>query len=313
MRLVIRWTKPPAQAPRPNRASRKALLNRQERLREVMLLALRTPAGRDHPDQRQLELQVRQHTRPEHLLDGFPVISRELYRTQRERFLNPDCADTGFQRFQYPLEPLPRIAILMEGFLESEKVMCSPEGWSKDLEHFRPEALAGPVSMLRRMATTVFNRGARFPSLKRPIVAFTGLPFGDTGILTDTDRDQLWQAFNLPVYEYFLGHRHEVLARECDARMGLHVDAAQAIFEVLDPVEPATGDERRGELVVTSLANSLFPIVRLASGLRGTLTRVPCSCGATGERLLHLEAHVGAAIKPRVRAAVVGQPPSGTV
>lgn len=262
-----------------------------------MMLALGTRAGSELAHRDETLKLVRQEPRPEALLDRFPLVTREAYLAGRDSHLNPDSREPGFRLFQYPWPPLPRTAILMEGFVETEKVMCFPDGWCADLERFHAECLAGPVAMLRRMATTVLNRGAHF-SLKRPVIAFTGLPFGETGVLTDSDRDQLWQAFGVPVYEHLLGYRNEVLARECTEQAGLHVDDAQAIFEVIDP--------QRSELAVSSMANTTFPVLRLASGLAGSLTNEPCPCGLKGERILNLRALSRIVMEPRVRKAMAG-------
>lgn len=305
MRVVIRWTPPKsARSDRSPKVNRKALAARQERIRDLLHLALATPAGHALPHHRSLLERLDQDPRPEALLAEFPVISRDEYFFERERYLNLQSNESGFQRFDYPHSPLPRTAILADGYVETEKVMCFPEGWCKDLEHFRAECLAGPVSQLRRMATSVLNRGAHF-SIKQPLVAFTGLPFGDPGLLTDAVREQLWKAFPVPVYEYFLGHRHEVLARECGAHTGLHIDPVQAVFEIVDP--------ERGELVITSLANSVFPAVRLGSGFTGVITEEPCACGFTGQRLLHLRPVAEKLAQPRSRAAMAGasSPPPG--
>jgi len=306
MRLVIRWSSPPwLKADRSPKVNRKALATRQERIRDLMLLSLGTAEGRDLPAHRELVALVRAAPRPESLLDRFPVISSERYSSERERFLNLNSDESGFQRFEYPQAPLPRTAILMEGFVETEKVMCFPEGWGTDLDRFRAECLAGPVAMLRRMAASVYNRGAHFPSVKRPIVAFTGLPFGDAGILTESSREQLRRAFNVPIYEYFLGHRNELLARECVEHAGLHIDPAQAVFEVLNP--------ETSELVVTSLANSLFPVIRLSSGICATLTEENCLCGFRGQRLMNIRPLADQLAQPRIRVAMAGSsaaPPS---
>ncbi len=275
---------------------------RQERIRDLMVLALGTSAGRCLANRDETLKLVRQEARPEALLERFPVVSRETYLSGRDGHLNPDSREPGFRLFEYPLPPLPRTAIFMEGFVETEKVMCFPDGWCADLERFHAECLAGPVAMLRRMATTVLNRGAHF-GLKRPIIAFTGLPFGDTGVLTDADRDQLWHAFSVPVYEHFLGHRHEVLARECTEQSGLHIDPAQAVFEVIEP--------KQSELAVSSMANTTFPVLRLASGLSGSITDAPCACGIAGERILHLRALSRIVMEPRVRSAMAGATVSG--
>jgi hypothetical protein len=293
MRVVIRWGFPISvrldRSPKVNRPPQKLPLTREERIRDIMLLALSTAAGRAVPHYLELKVAIRQSSQPETFLDRFPVTAHQDYVANRDRYLNTNSGEPGFRRFEHTFNPPPRTAILMEGFIETEKVMCFREGWCKDLEHFRPECLAGPVTMLRRMATNVFNRGAYFPSLRRPVLAFTGLPFGETALLTDHDRDQFWKAYGVPVFEYFLGYRHEVLARECDAQSGLHIDPLQAVFETIDR-----------ELIVTSLANTVFPVVRLASGLSGTISHEPCPCGYRGPRLLNVRVLEE---KPRVRAA----------
>ena len=282
---------------------RKALALRQEGLRHLMRLALDTAAGRSHPHHQELREQVGRVAHPEDLLSNFPVIAQDTYLRQQHRYLNPASPEPGFRRFHHPLAPSARTAILMEGFVETESVMCFPQGWDAEMAHLRPECLAGPVTMLRRMATCVFNRGAYFPSVRKPIIAFTGLPFGDAGVLTNADRDQLWKAFGVPVHEYFLGHRHEVLAHECAVRMGLHLHHSQTVLELI--ASPQT--PHLPEIVVTSLANTLFPALRLGSGLSGLLVdggQSPCPCGYTGPRLLDVRPLADMAPKTRTRVAM---------
>ena len=282
---------------------RKALALRQERLRYLMWLALDTAAGGSHPHLQELRERVGRVSHPEDLLSNFPVIARDTYLRQQHRYLNPASRGPGFRRFHNPVSPSARTAILMEGFVETQKVMCFPHGWDAEMDHLRPECLVGPVTMLRRMATCVFNRGAYFPSVKKPIIAFTGLPFGDEGVLTSADRDQLWKAFGVPVHEYFLGHRHEVLAHECSVRMGLHMNQAQTVFEVIASAQTF----QLPEIVVTSLADTLFPAIRLGSGLSGTIVdgrQSPCLCGYTGPRLLDVRPLADMVPKTRTRVAM---------
>ena len=300
MRVFSRWGLPWFTFDRRPKAGRPDGAAREERIRDLMRLALGTAAGQCHPDRQQLLGLLRQESSPGTLAARFPVVQRDEYLRGRNRHLNIQSRDPGFRRFEYVLAPSTRTAILMEGFVENASVMCFPEGWDAEMAYLRPECLAGPVTTLRRMAACVLNRGAYFPSVRRPIVAFTGLPFGDAGVLTNADRDLLWKAFGVPVLEYFLGHRHEVLARECDVRMGLHINLAQTLFEVIESART-----RQAELVVTSLANTHFPVVRLASGLGGTLIgSEPCPCGFTGPRLLDIHSLAATAPKTRVRVAM---------
>jgi hypothetical protein len=46
-------------------------------------------------------------------------------------------------------------------------------------------------------------------------------------LLTAADRDQLWRAFRVPIFEQIIGTHGERLAADCEAHDGLHVGAAE--------------------------------------------------------------------------------------
>jgi phenylacetate-CoA ligase len=70
---------------------------------------------------------------------------------------------------------------------------------------------------------------------------------------------------------------------ECAEQAGLHVNEAEFIVEVLDPVTLAPAEE--GELVLTNLGRSGSPVFRYRTGDRVRLTERPCVCGRTFRRL----------------------------
>jgi hypothetical protein len=47
---------------------------------------------------------------------------------------------------------------------------------------------------------------------------YPGFPF-----LSETERDQLWQTFQVPVFAVMLDRNGRLLAYECEAQSGLHV------------------------------------------------------------------------------------------
>jgi hypothetical protein len=75
---------------------------------------------------------------------------------------------------------------------------------------------AGLSGTLREL-TRAANAGAR---ARRMIFAlhYPGSPF-----LSETERDQLWQVFQVPVFALLLDRRGRLLAYECEAQSGLHV------------------------------------------------------------------------------------------
>jgi len=70
---------------------------------------------------------------------------------------------------------------------------------------------------------------------------------------------------------------------ECAEQAGLHVNEAEFILEVVDPV--TTAPARDGELVLTNLGRVGSPIVRYRTGDHVRLAEGPCLCGRTFERL----------------------------
>jgi len=147
------------------------------------------------------------------------------------RIRRPNRLQTG-ARFVHPLEPAPRTAVLAGGFEETKLVRVFPHGWNADAARFAPTSLAGPLEQLRRAAYL----GA---DLAHSVVAFTYQ--GGDG-LTPADRESLWNAFGVPVFEEYLGRDNQLLAVECDAHCGPHVIADCGSLE-LDHDPCACGNE----------------------------------------------------------------------
>jgi hypothetical protein len=108
---------------------------------------------------------------------------------------------TRRQPFVSPLEPAPRTAVLVPWFRNNPVVQA-----------IAAQALAGTLEQLLALA------GTAQPTHALIVVGRTQHPR-----LRETDRDRLWQAFRVPVFEQIIGRAGELLAAECDAHDGLHV------------------------------------------------------------------------------------------
>jgi hypothetical protein len=115
--------------------------------------------------------------------------------------------------FQHPIDPIPRTAILTPGFRESRSIRVFPNGWNDEVARFAPSAIAVPSRELRLLMDAPIQLG-------HALIALTHE--GGRG-LSFEDRDQLWQAFGVPVFEQYLTVRNKLLAAECEAHAGLHV------------------------------------------------------------------------------------------
>ncbi|HYI97259.1 MAG TPA: hypothetical protein VEX68_27215 [Bryobacteraceae bacterium] len=128
----------------------------------------------------------------------------------------------------YPLTPRPPIAILSPYFPHSTIAL-------KDAK-----TVAAPMSTIRSIDRQIWS-----PDF--PVVVFSSV---NEGLATDADRDYIWRNFGVPVFEYFLSEEGKIVARECEAHEGLHLD---------HPVP-------------------------------GLVTEEQCPCGRPGNRLLRLTA-----------------------
>jgi len=116
-------------------------------------------------------------------------------------------------RFIHPLDPEPRTAVLAAGFQETKLVRVFPQGWNEHAARFHPTCIAGPMEELLRAARAGIE-------LEHAIVAFT---YEGASVLSRSDRESLWDAFGVPVFEQYLGSNNQLFAAECDAHCGLHV------------------------------------------------------------------------------------------
>jgi phenylacetate-coenzyme A ligase PaaK-like adenylate-forming protein len=167
----------------------------------------------------------------------------------------------------------------MGGFEEGEGIRVFEELRRRRLVRFRPNILAGPVGVLRALAEGAEDRGAPVPRVSRAVIAFS-LPLH--GFLSEEARDLFWRVFQVPVFGQLLGFEGEMLAWECEAHEGLHIDDRNAVFEL----DEHSGGDR--ELLLTSLVNLRTPVLRFGTGLTGIIEHSTCGCGLNGPRLLGL-------------------------
>jgi hypothetical protein len=178
----------------------------------------------------------------------------------------------------YPLDLPPRVAVLFPGFRETHSIRLFPDNWSRKLNRYRPNAIAGPAGVLRALVLAVRDGRIRMQPLTHAVIVFTGI---EHGILRQADRDLFWQVFQVPMFEQLRGLGGELLAMECEAHHGLHICAADSLMEVEETQFGA-------ELVYTSLVSLEYPLVRLATGLAADVQATPCGCGDESVRLTSL-------------------------
>jgi len=136
------------------------------------------------------------------------------------------------------------------------------------LRTFRPGILIGPPSALAELAELV---------ARHPVEGV--LTFGE--VLAPDDRARLRAAFGVPPLDFYAQVEAGVVAFECVAGYGYHVNADAVLVEVVgDGGAPAPPGEP-GTIVVTNLWNRTTPVVRYRTGDVGAWSAARPRCDLT--------------------------------
>ena len=180
------------------------------------------------------------------------------FRIQRRR-----CAAAGYalgragkETLHFPLPVPARLAIMDPNFHIAANMRTFDTGDTGGLIDYAPDALAAPLATALCLADQKLRGLLDLPSLKFAIVVFSSLDPNDGGTLAALNRDLLWKAFGLPVFEQLRGWNGKVIARECEVHNGLHLDASSQAAEW--------------------------------EGLSAVVEKAQCECGMETPRLCHL-------------------------
>lgn len=137
------------------------------------------------------------------------------------------------------------------------------------LLRFRPTAMLGYANAL-----AMFARFVEASSVKgiRP----KGI-VSSAEVLTAESRAVIERAFGCRVYDRYGSRELGIIASECEAHQGMHVNAEDLFVEVL--VDGVPRDETPGDIVVTDLRNRVMPMIRYRTMDVGRTLLAPCTCG----------------------------------
>jgi len=171
----------------------------------------------------------------------------------------------------YPLDPPPRIALFgphlsSPGPLRHFQTLDWPE-----IQRFQPDTIAAPWSVFEQ----ILAQRHQVPKLRRPFLVLSDL---STGLIDASARDALWDAFGLPLFEQWRGWDSELLAAECEAHEGLHVQLDQCNFH-----------SQQGLLLVSSFAGLVAQTNHFPTGYTGHIDTSRCPCGSPLPRLIDLQ------------------------
>jgi hypothetical protein len=133
------------------------------------------------------------------------------------------------------------------------------------LADYQPQILVGTRSELQLLVEEMGRDAWELNSVDCAVVVLT---YSYTAPLDDVFRVMLWQRFGVPIYELLVGPHNTLLAAECEAHEGWHIQPETEVF--------FAGEE------IACRRRSQPPIY---TGWIGSIEFQPCACGHKSIRL----------------------------
>ena len=183
----------------------------------------------------------------------------------------PVAAPAGFQLFKDRLYHAAFNRRMLNAFDMSEQRMAE---YADAIDRFRPETIVSYVGPLVELAQWIERNGR---SIHRPQRVL-----GAAEALHAHQRELLQRVFGAPAYDTYGCREVMLIAAECEAHDGLHINTDHLHVEFhRDAAGLQAGQQANSpaELVITDLHNDGMPLMRYLNGDLGTPGGRTCACG----------------------------------
>lgn len=151
------------------------------------------------------------------------------------------------------------------------------------LLEFKPDAIKG-------YASSLFILAAEFGEALRELE--TRLIFGGAELLDAVSRKIISSAFGGELFDFYACNEFGLLAWECKAHNGYHLNADTTLVEFLDDTGEAVSSGEKGRLVCTGLFNYVMPLIRYELDDVAVPVDDECSCGVDLPLINHIEGRI---------------------
>jgi phenylacetate-CoA ligase len=176
----------------------------------------------------------------------------------------PVAAPAGFHLFKDRLYHAAFNRRMLNAFDMNETRMAE---YADALDRFKPETIVSYVGPLVELAHWLERKGRGIHRPQRIL--------GAAEALHPHQRELLQRVFGAPAYDTYGCREFMLIAAECEARDGLHLNTDHLHVEFSDGPD-ATGPS---DLIVTDLHNDGMPLMRYVNGDLGTPGKKHCACG----------------------------------
>ncbi len=179
----------------------------------------------------------------------------------------PVAAPAGFRLFKDRLYHAAFNRCMLNAFDMSEQRMAE---YADAIDRFKPETIISYVGPLVELAHWIERNGR---SIHRPQRVL-----GAAEALHAHQRELLQRVFGAPAYDTYGCREVMLIAAECEAHDGLHINIDHLHVEFHHESAAAHGSGP-AELVITDLHNRGMPMMRYLNGDLGTPGGSTCTCG----------------------------------
>lgn len=152
--------------------------------------------------------------------------------------------------------------------------------FANQLLKFRPSLIFGHAHSVYLLADRI--RALGMPAHRPDAIITTAM------VLHGFERRTIEQVFGCPVTNRYGCEEVSLIACECSAHRGLHVNSESLFVELVDGDGPARPG-MPGKVVVTDLTNFAMPLIRYQVGDVATWADEPCPCGRPSPLLASVE------------------------
>lgn len=151
------------------------------------------------------------------------------------------------------------------------------------IEKWKPDVIRGYSSVIEILAHFCKDNNRKI----NPKLVFTGAE-----LLSRETRQIIDSAFQTELYDLYASVEFGLIAWECEAHSGYHINADNLIVEFVKNGS-SVEQEERGKIVCTDLSNMVMPLIRYDTGDIGLPFMDRCSCGRTLPLMKVVEGRTG--------------------
>lgn len=188
----------------------------------------------------------------------------DKYATFSGGSLLPDSIGFKQSIYSYLLnaKPLPSYHLSKDRFIS----------YLKKLQRRKIPYIYGYASALYDFAKTVHMAGFN--------ISFVKGVFSSSDMLYPQQREIIEKVFGTKVIDIYGNPESGLISYECKNHDGFHYGMQNCLVEIVDEQGELLKEGEVGRIIVTSLNNKCFPIIRYDTGDVGSLSSDPCSCGS---------------------------------